>query len=53
MKFDVLDVGCGETPKGDVNVDIYPIKCPGNNFLIAMADYLPFKDKSFNTVRSS
>jgi len=61
----ILDVGCGNSPKGDVNVDLYPghsehrkgasIRNPKliRNFVVADALHLPFRDKSFDYVRSS
>jgi len=51
--YKTLDVGCGEIPNGDVNIDIYDIKNKKNHFIIASAEYLPFKKNTFNTVRSS
>jgi len=65
----ILDVGCGTQPKGDVNIDFFrsgfnpqtggqvegefmsPSKI--ENFVVADAMHLPFKDKSFNVVFSS
>jgi SAM-dependent methyltransferase len=59
-RMKVLDVGCGATPKGDVNVDLFPndIKQCGvswnpknvKNFVLADAENLPFKDKSFEVL---
>lgn len=47
----VLDVGCGDVPKGDVNLDLFfYVKC--ENFVIAEANYLPFKDGVFGKVYS-
>lgn len=49
----VLDVGCGDIAKGDVNTDIYiPSQIP-NNFVLATAELLPFMDNSFDIVRSA
>lgn len=63
-----LDVGCGAQPKGDVNIDLHvgytlqggdqrkvgifidPKRIP--NFIRADAQYLPFKDRSFEKVIS-
>ena len=56
--MEILDVGCGSKPKGDVNVDLLieddewkhkvdPRRIP--NFIKADAHYLPFKDKAFKT----
>lgn len=65
----VLDVGCGSRPKGDVNVDFFkggwnhqeadqdrgeyvnPQKI--SNYIVASAEYLPFKDGCFDVVLSS
>jgi uncharacterized protein YbaR (Trm112 family) len=49
----VLDVGCGDDPKGDVNVDIYIPSLIPNNFILASAELLPFKNNSFDIVRSA
>ena|GEM_PF-1793944 len=47
----VLDVGCGDVPKGDVNVDLFfYVKC--QNFVIAEAHHLPFKNGVFGKVYS-
>lgn len=60
----ILDVGCGTSPKGHVNIDlcineeshtfsrdkINPKRIP--NFIKADAHYLPIKNNSFNTVCS-
>ena len=66
MKKSVLDIGCGNSPKGDVNCDLYvgetphlmnddtvvePKRIP--NFVRCTAEYLPFKDKSFDIVNAS
>lgn len=48
-----LDVGCGGHPKGDVNVDIYAPSNIPNNFILASAEYLPFKKNIFDLVYSS
>lgn len=45
----ILDVGAGDNPRGDINTDLIgypPIDC------ICDAQYLPFKDNSFDIVRS-
>ena len=48
-----LDVGCGEHPRGDVNMDIYePAEIP-ENFVLASAEYLPFGNNVFDLVFSS
>lgn len=64
-----LDVGCGSNPKGEVNVDFFragwnkqeadqdkgeyvnPHKIP--NFVVASAEYLPFRENVFDAVYSS
>jgi len=41
--IEILDVGCGDRPKGDVNLDLfYYAKC--RNLIIAEAHRLPFRD---------
>ncbi len=68
-EFTLLDVGCGTKPKGDVNIDFFrngfnpqtgdqihgELMVPQriNNFVIADATHLPFKDGSFSIVFSS
>lgn len=48
----ILDVGCGDSPKGDVNCDLKrPIVY--KNFIQCDAYYLPFKDETFSVVRGS
>lgn len=59
-KLKRLDVGCGNLPVGDVNVDLYVTEGshrPGReqlrvreirNFVRADAEHLPFKDKVFS-----
>jgi hypothetical protein len=48
----VLDIGCGDNPRGNVNVDCYiPDKIP-TNFILANAEYLPFRFNSVNTILS-
>jgi ubiquinone/menaquinone biosynthesis C-methylase UbiE len=54
----ILDVGCGPTPRGDVNVDFWTGYTPHTmrkinpqntqNFLKVDAHFLPFKDQSFD-----
>jgi len=46
----VLDIGCGNNPQGDVNVDIYiPEGLRNtNNFILCAVEYLPFKKDSFD-----
>jgi ubiquinone/menaquinone biosynthesis C-methylase UbiE len=59
----ILDVGCGNRASGTVNVDLYcgetmhrrhePIDMKHiPNFVLADACHLPFKDNSFDLVRS-
>jgi hypothetical protein len=61
--FQILDVGCGTNPMGDVNVDLYvgvsehrdpkplvPKEIP--NFVLCDACHLPFRDNSFKKVFS-
>lgn len=48
-----LDVGCGEHPKGNVNVDIYAPSNVPKNFILASAEHLPFKKNIFDLVYSS
>lgn len=57
--YEVLDVGCGTEPTGDVNIDFvgyaekYKITNLKNvkNFVNSDARNLPFRDESFSTVR--
>jgi SAM-dependent methyltransferase len=44
-----LDVGCGDVPKGDVNLDL-SYYGRGRNFVIGDAHYLPFKAETFMKV---
>lgn len=61
--MEVLDVDCGQNPKGIVNVDLYPktnVYRPAKtdnltllttpNFVIADGRCLPFRDNSFGVV---
>jgi len=52
-RFDAVDIGCGESPRGDVNVDIYVPSVRPKNFVLGSAEYLPFKSGAFRIVRSS
>lgn len=59
-----LDVGCGDEPRGDVNIDVYLFENPEldqtkirfvdvksiPNFIRADSLHLPFRDKSFSKV---
>ena len=48
----VLDVGCGENARGNINMDCYiPGKLP-RNFILANAEYLPFKPNSIDIILS-
>jgi len=47
-----LDVGCGNVPKGDVNLDIHYFG-KWKNFLFGDAHHLPFKNGVFDKVYSS
>jgi ubiquinone/menaquinone biosynthesis C-methylase UbiE len=49
--MDLLDVGCGDVPKGDVNLDLF-YYMRGQNFVFGEAHYLPFKNESFIKVHS-
>lgn len=61
----MLDVGCGNSPKGDVNVDLFteatkhrsdnsPLKTKKiPNFVKAHAEFLPFKNETFEVTFSS
>ena len=52
-KGSILDVGCGDVAKGDVNTDVYiPTPLP-KNFLLSTAELLPFKNSTFDIVRSA
>ncbi len=52
-----LDLGCGGSPRGDVNLDLFQGTSPHtvqiidpkliNNFTSGSAEYLPYKDNSF------
>lgn len=59
IKGFLLDVGCGDKPKGDINCDIkYGGLCKNfsgkiSNFVLCDAQYLPFRDQAFSTAYSS
>ena len=47
----ILDVGCGDNPRGDVNLDLFfYVRC--ENFVIGEAHHLPFKTSVFENVYS-
>lgn len=52
MGFKSLDIGCGETPRGEVGCDLVIPKNRPKFFVVASAEALPFKSKSFDVVRS-
>lgn len=45
----MLNIGCGDKPTGDVNLDRFYYG-KGKNFFIADAHYLPFKDNGFEKI---
>jgi ubiquinone/menaquinone biosynthesis C-methylase UbiE len=47
----ILDVGCGDRPAGDVNLDRFYYG-KWKNFVIAEAHYLPFKNDAFDKVHA-
>lgn len=49
----VLDVGCGENPRGDINVDCYLPRAIPTNFILANAEFLPFKNNSVDIAISN
>ncbi|MCX6000374.1 MAG: methyltransferase domain-containing protein [Chloroflexi bacterium] len=53
QRFEVLDIGCGEVTRGDVNIDIYVPRVRPPNFILASAEHLPFRSGAFGIVRSS
>lgn len=56
-----LDVGCGNKPRGDINVDCFRVsddivanrKLQTNADVIASGEYLPFQNQVFDSVLSS
>lgn len=48
----ILDIGCGETPKGKFNIDCYLPKTIPKNFILANVENLPIKNKSVDVVTS-
>ncbi len=49
----ILDVGCGDNPRGNINLDCYIPKVVPDNFVIASAEQLPFKKGSVDIVLSN
>lgn len=49
--MELLDVGCGDVPKGDVNLDLFYYR-RGKNFVFGEALHLPFRDETFIKVYS-
>lgn len=59
-QFNVLCVGCGNKPEGNVNIDAFPLdrtQCTFDydikniiNFCVGSGEYLPLKDKLFKIV---
>ncbi len=49
--MELLDVGCGDVPKGDINLDLFYYG-RGKNFIFGEAHHLPFKNESFLKVYS-
>lgn len=49
----VLDVGCGEVARGNINLDCYLPENIPPNFILANAEYLPFKSNSVDIVLSN
>ena len=49
--MELLDVGCGDVPKGDVNLDLFYYG-KGDNFVFGEAHHLPFKNQAFVKVYS-
>jgi hypothetical protein len=50
--FTSLDLGCGENPRGDCNVDCFLPNPIPKNFILANTEHISFKKKSFDTVYS-
>jgi ubiquinone/menaquinone biosynthesis C-methylase UbiE len=48
---ELLDVGCGDVPKGDVNLDLFYYG-RGKNVVLGEAHHLPFKAETFTKVYS-
>lgn len=52
LGFTSLDLGCGESPRGDCNVDCFLPNPIPKNFILANTDHIPFKKNSFDTIYS-
>lgn len=48
----VLDVGCGENPRGNYNIDTYIPDTIPSNFILANSENLPFKSNCFEKILS-
>lgn len=48
----ILDVGCGEKSRGNINIDCYIPKVVPTNFILANAEYLPFRKSSIDIILS-
>jgi hypothetical protein len=46
----VLDIGCGENARGNINVDCYIPRQIPSNFILANAEHLPFKNNCVDYV---
>ena len=57
VEFNMLEVGSGNEPRGDVNVDLFrgliSAKRRTNNFVVADAAFLPFRDEAFEVAFSA
>src|SRR5208283_1479072 len=57
LEFNVLDVGSGNEPRGDVNVDLFRSQASpkknAKNFVVADAAFLPFRDEAFDVAFSA
>ena len=57
IEFNMLNVGCGNAPRGDVNVDPsrsqMSLDKKSNNFVVANAAFLPFRDEAFDVAFSA
>lgn len=43
----IIDLGCGNSPKGDINCDLKHYESKVENFVLCDIHYLPFRDKTF------